>query len=255
MAQSPEISKLPLGELKALGIDEKMLESMPEDVRKALVAGRLTPLIQAKINLGNGVVVVMPAKLQVVTGEDGTSHIILHGVQNKLSNKLGLSEREMRELKEGKIISAIVTKEGVRKSRLLQLDPQLNNIIEADPAKLKIQERLRDFEKVRDIELGTEQKNRVRKGEPVELAVGGEKVTLGLDLRSPEGIRTLNGGLDEWKRTQAMEYDIAHPEYRGYVMTDKNEWEYQQVVKAKSEVVGEAEKAKQELSKKSGFHL
>ena len=36
--------------------------------------------------------------------------------------------------------------------------------------------------------------------------------------------------MKECERQQKMKYDIEHPEFVGLVMTDKNRWEYQQVV-------------------------
>ena len=40
----------------------------------------------------------------------------------------------------------------------------------------------------------------------------------------------IQGDLKEWERQQKLRYDDQHPEYLGLVMTDKNRWEYQQVV-------------------------
>ena len=86
------------------------------------------------------------------------------------------------------------------------------------------------MEKVNDIELGTQQKQQVREGKPVELNVGGEKVSVGIDLREPQGFKIVKGDLREWERQQKLRYDDLHPEYMGLVMTDKNRWEYQTVV-------------------------
>ena len=86
------------------------------------------------------------------------------------------------------------------------------------------------MEKVNDIELGTQQKQQVREGKPVELNVGGEKVSVGIDLREPQGFKIVKGDLREWERQQKLRYDDLHPEYMGLVMTDKNRWEYQKVV-------------------------
>ena len=87
------------------------------------------------------------------------------------------------------------------------------------------------MEKVNDIELGAQQKQQAREGKPVELNVGGEKVSVGIDLREPQGFKVVKGDLKEWERQQKLQYDEQHPEYLGLVMTDKNRWEYQKVVK------------------------
>lgn len=70
----------------------------------------------------------------------------------------------------------------------------------------------------------------MRDGKPAELNVGGEKVTVGIDLKEPQGFRVVKGDMKEWERQQKLRYDELHPEYIGLVQTDKNAWEYKQVV-------------------------
>ena len=64
--------------------------------------------------------------------------------------------------------------------------------------------------------------------------MGGEKVSVGIDLKEPQGVKLIKGDMKEWERQQKLRYDDLHPEYLGLVMTDKNRWEYQQVVDAQS---------------------
>ena len=68
----------------------------------------------------------------------------------------------------------------------------------------------------------------------MELNVGGEKVTVGIDLKEPQGFKVVQGDMKEWERQQKIKYDDLHPEYIGLVMTDKNRGEYQQVVDRQS---------------------
>ena len=91
------------------------------------------------------------------------------------------------------------------------------------------------MEKLNDIELGTQQKQQIREGKPIELNVGGEKVSVGVDLKEPQGFKVIQGNLKEWERQQKLRYDEQHPEYLGLVMTDKNRWEYRQVVDKQSQ--------------------
>ena len=85
-----------------------------------------------------------------------------------------------------------------------------------------------------DIEVGAQQKQQVREGKPIELNVGGEKVSGGLDLKDVQGVKVIQGDMKEGERQQKLRYDEQHPEYLGLVMTDKNRWEYQKVVDAQS---------------------
>ena len=72
------------------------------------------------------------------------------------------------------------------------------------------------------------------RGKPVELNVGGEKVSVGIDLKELQGFKLIKGDMKEWERQQKLRYDEIHPEYLGLVMTDKNRWEYQKVVDRQS---------------------
>ena len=68
----------------------------------------------------------------------------------------------------------------------------------------------------------------------MELNVGGEKVSVGIDLKEPQGFKIVNGDMKEWERQQRLRYDEQHPEFIGLVMTDKNRWDYQKVVDRQS---------------------
>lgn len=255
MTVSTQLSNTLISELNFLGIDEKKLAALPDEVRTPLLSGGITPLLAARIDVGGGHQIMMPVKLQIVVDRNGERFLLLHPLQKVLDNKIGLQAGEIQSLRKGAVISKILNENGVMRPRILQYDPELNTILKADPGKLRLQEKLNDLETVYNIKLGDEQKSRVREGKPVELKVGDHKVTMGLDLRQPDGFRQLQGDLEDWKRQLMKDYDEAHPEYRGYVMTDKNEWEYAQVVKAQSGAAAESNQAKEELSRKSGFRM
>ena len=124
--------------------------------------------------------------------------------------------------------------DGEKTQQYLQLDPETKSIIHRRVTEVEIERKLKDMEKVNDIELGIRQKQQIREGKPVELNVGGEKVSVGIDLKEPQGFKIVKGDLREWERQQKLRYDDLHPEYMGLVMTDKNRWEYQKVVEHNS---------------------
>ena len=86
------------------------------------------------------------------------------------------------------------------------------------------------MEKINDIELGTNQKQAAQEGKPIELNVGGQPVTVGVDLREPQGYKIVNGDMQEWDRQKKIKYDLVNDDFMGYVQTDENRWEYQKVV-------------------------
>lgn len=229
---------LPYGKLEMLGIDRRKADALPEEVREKLASGEVTPLVQVSIRARNGDTVTLPLKLQMVTGRDGSPALLAYPARAELEAErgktLGLTEHEAERLRMGEVIQKTVDADGEKSKRYLQLDPETKSVIHRRVTEVKLEQKLKDMEKVNDIELGTRQKQQVREGKPVELDVGGEKVAVGIDLKEPQGFRVIKGDLKEWERKQKIRYDELHPEYYGFVMTDKNRWEYRLAVDAQS---------------------
>ena len=174
----------------------------------------------------------------MIADKDGNPALIAYPVRAELEaerNKvLRLTPQEAGRLAKGEVIQKAVEVNGEKTQQYLQLDPETKSVIHRRVTDIEIERKLKDMEKVNDIELGTQQKQQVRDGKPVELNVGGEKVSVGIDLKEPQGFKLIKGDMKEWERQQKLRYDDLHPEYLGLVMTDKNRWEYQQVVDAQS---------------------
>lgn len=215
---------IPFEQLALVGIDRGKLASLPEDVRKQLLGGEVTPVIKTAVTTDNNNVVYIPAKLQIVRDSEGNPMLLAYPVRKDLHTELNLSDSQREDLKQGDVL--------VFGRRYLQMDPETKSVINKPDS--EVDKALADVEKIRDIELGSQQKDAIRDGKPVELNVGGEKVTVGIDLREPQMFKIVKGDMDEWNRQKQMRYDEAHPEFMGLVMTDKNRWEYQRVVESQS---------------------
>ena len=230
--------QLPYEKLALLGIDREKADNLPQEVKERLVSGEVTPLMQVSISARNGDVITLPLKLQMIADKDGNPALIAYPVGAELEaerNKvLRLTPQEAGRLAKGEVIQKAVEVNGEKTQQYLQLDPETKSVIHRRVTDIEIERKLKDMEKVNDIELGTQQKQQVRDGKPVELNVGGEKVSVGIDLKEPQGFKLIKGDMKEWERQQKLRYDDLHPEYLGLVMTDKNRWEYQQVVDAQS---------------------
>ncbi len=166
------------------------------------------------------------------------STLIAYPVQKEFSlekgNELKLTQQEADVLRRGEVLLKAIDINGEKTQQYLQLDPETKSVIHRRTTEVEIERKLKDMEKVNDIELGTQQKQQVREGKPMELNVGGEKVTVGIDLKEPQGFKVVQGDMKEWERQQKIKYDEQHPEFIGLVMTDKNRWEYQKVVDSQS---------------------
>lgn len=234
MNESKINESLPMKYLERIGISKKMAESLPLNFRKALVEGDMTPLIEAKIPMKNGETLYMPMKLQLVKDAGGNTMMIVFPISKKLNlennNLNSLSPESKSRLLQGEVVVAELEIKGQKVRSYVQIDHETNSVVHRPVSEVDLS-CLSAFEKVNDIELGSEQKQRIVEGKPLELNVGSEKVTVGVDLREPQGFKKLKGDMDEWNRKQQIQYDEAHPEFVGLVMTDKNRWEYQQVVR------------------------
>lgn len=209
--------QLPYEKLALLGIDREKADNLPQEVKERLVSGEVTPLMQVSISARNGDVITLPLKLQMTADKDGNPALLAYPVRAELETErnkvLRLTPQEAERLAKGEVLQKAVEVNGEKTQQYLQLDPETKSVIHRRVTDIEMERKLKDMEKVNDIELGTQQKQQVRDGKPVELNVGGEK---------------------EWERQQKLRYDDLHPEYLGLVMTDKNRWEYQQVVDAQS---------------------
>ena len=80
-------------------------------------------------------------------------------------------------------------------------------------------------------------------------------MTVGVDLREPQGFKVVNGDMQEWERQMKIRYDNEHEGFMGYVQTDENRWEYQKVVDRLSSKEETSVSQKKEEKKSSGLKL
>ena len=188
-----------LDKLKQLGINERRLELMPDALKVPLLRGEVTPVFMANMETSNGKVIQFPLKAQFVRDDNEQVLLMTYPLRREIANELGLNQNELQRVQSGEIIRKEVDVEGERKVRFIQLDKETNSLMHRNVAS-------------------------------VELALGDTKVTVGVDLREPQGFKIVNGDMKEWERLQQMRYDDAHEDFMRYVMTDENRWEYQKVM-------------------------
>lgn len=225
-----------LEKLMQLGIDREKLELMPDGLKVPLLCGEVTPVFVANMETSNGKVIQLPLKPQLVLDENNQVMLITYPLRKKIANELGLSPSELQRVQSNDVIRKEVDVEGERKVRFIQLDKETNSLMHRDVTSVLIEAELQTRDKVKDIDLGANQKEALQEGKPVELSLGDTKVTVGVDLREPQGFKVVNGDMKEWERLQQMRYDDAHEDFMGYVMTDENRWEFQKVVERQAMV-------------------
>ena len=247
--------EIPYEKLEKLGISRRAFLSMPKDLVDPIINGRVSPLIKASIKTEKGKTIQMKMKIQLTRNDFGDVELQTYPLRNKIANDFKLTTLELDRARKGEIIRKEMEEDGIKKMKYIQLDPETLSLISRSMAHVRIAEKLRDMEKINDIQLGTNQKQAAQEGKPIELNVGGQPVTVGVDLREPQGFKVVNGDMKEWDRQMKIKYDLEHEGFMGYVQTDENRWEYQQVVDKLSRKTDNEISLKQNEKKVSGMKL
>ena len=109
----------------------------------------------------------MPMKLQMVRDESGAVNLMTYQVRKEMERgQVRLSKKEAEKLKEGGVLRKEIKEDGIRKQRYVQLDRETNSLMIREAASVRIADNLRNAEKLKDIELGTNQKQAVMEGKP-----------------------------------------------------------------------------------------
>lgn len=246
--------EIPYEKLEKLGIDRRAFLSMPKELVDPIINGRVSPIIRAKFKTRYGKIMEIPMKIQLTRDDDGSVKLQTYQRTVEVQNDYCLTPHELERVKNGEVIRKELEEDGIRKMKFVQLDSETNALIQRSVARTRIAEKLRDMEKINDIELGTNQKQAAQEGKPIQLNVGDQPVTVGVDLREPQGFKVVNGDMQEWDRQQKIKYDLEHEGYMGYVQTEENRWDYKKYVDEQSHK-GIDQTVKKDKKKTSGLKL
>ena len=143
---------LPYEKLAILGIDREKADSLPMEVKEKLMAGEVTPIMQVSINARNGSIITMPMKLQMTTDKNGAPALIAYPVRAELDRErnkvLNLTQQEAERLARGEVIQKAVNVNGEKTQQYLQLDPETKSVIHRRVTDIKLEQRLKDMEKI-----------------------------------------------------------------------------------------------------------
>lgn len=226
------MEEMPYQQLAKIGLTKEDILNLPKPVLEPLISGQVTPLLMSTIQKANGEHVDIPLKLQLLKNKDGEVNVIAYPIRKEILNDNNFSKFELDKLSQGDVLRKEVRENGVRTQRYFQLDRETNSIIQKDALSLRLSDRMQEIEKLGNIELGLNQKKAILEGKPIEVQTGDSKFTVGVDLKQPLGFKQLQGDMREWEQAKAAEYDRLTPGFMGYVKTEANRWEYQQVVKS-----------------------
>jgi hypothetical protein len=204
------------------------VRAMPKEIKEKLLNGELTPLLEIRDQMDNGVIATMPVKLRLQRDTDGKAVLMAYPVSKDIVSDLKLTETEQKHLQDGEIVKKDIREGNRIRAIFLQLDQETKSLLKRDIKSIEFDKRMDELEHVKDITLGQNQRQAIREGKPIELEVGDTKVTVGVDLRQNSGFKAIDGDMSEWKRQQEIKWDMANPGAMGYWQTDENRWEYKQ---------------------------
>lgn len=216
------ILELPFEELEeSLGLTKKMLLDFPQDVLDKLLTGRLSPLLQISITADDGKKYKLPAKIGFRRNSVGVVELRIYPKMKELQNTFNIKKKEFKALQEGKVVNCLCETDGKKERLYFQLDKETNTVMSASTQDVYIPNT------IRNVSLGSEQKSRIRAGEPIEIEIEGSKITVGVNLNEANGFRLVKGDIAEWEKRKLIEWDRITPNATGYWQTSENGWEYQ----------------------------
>ena len=205
------------------------VRTMPKEIKEKLLNGEITPLLEIRDQMDNGIVATMPVKLRLERSDDGKAVLMAYPVSKDIVSDLKLTDADQKHLQGGEVIKKDIREGNRTREMYLQLDQETKSLLKRDIKSVELEKRMDELEHVKNITLGQNQRQAIREGKPVELEVGDTKVTVGVDLRQNSGFKSIDGDMGEWKRQQEIKWDMANPGQMGYWQTDENRWEFKQI--------------------------
>lgn len=216
------IKEVPFDALKEVGISEKQFSSFPRPILDKLLTGRLSPLLA--LTFKNEKIL---AKLSIVKTNDSIE-IKLFPVREKLETNFSLTKNERSKLENGCVIKKSILLNNKNEQHLLQLDRETKTIITSLVSNVYIPH------KIGKSSLTKEDKDKLKNGEQIEITIGKNKETVGVDLNERYGLKLLPGDIRNWELQKKIEWDIANPCVKGFWQTSENSWEYKNINELKN---------------------
>lgn len=216
-------SDIPYHEFEKLGFSkEDLFTKMSRDDLDKLMSGRRTSLFEIKGIDSKGQDFSIMSKISLVRKEDGTATLHLHPIRPEIKNDIGLSDKEIKKLKNEQLVSKTINGERY----LVQLDKETNELLKAKTKDINVPTH------IKDVELNNVQRERLRKGQLITIESGKEKIQVGIDLDNQRGLKFSD---KDFELKQKEAYDRHNPQVIGTIQTDKNRAEFLEYKESKEQ--------------------
>lgn len=203
MALKFQIEEINTKELEKLGISKQDIVSFPPRTFKAFMSGQRTSLLHLHQVDISGNKSQLDAKLSLVRNAEGKAEIRVHPVNAYAANVYNLEPQQIEALESGKKnrIKINHMAEGVEQKTFVYYDKETNEFIGINASKIN------PPEKINDVQLTEEQKNKLKEGEEIE--INNEKISL--DPTNELGLKCSSGRFNsiEWKHSRYGSDEIA----------------------------------------------
>lgn len=143
--------QLLLKKLKKIGITSKDFDRMPEGLKDTILSGRMSPLMQLNVPVGDNNKVSIPMKIQLLFDKNDKLQLLTYQIHRDINNTLHLNENELDNVRKSKVIQKEFRADNERKQRYVQFDKETNSLMYRDMATVKFERKLAEMEKVKDI--------------------------------------------------------------------------------------------------------
>jgi hypothetical protein len=205
---------IPYHEFEKLGFSKMdLFTKMNRNNLERLMSGKRTSVFEIRGIDSKGQDFSLMAKFSFLKKEDGTTTLNLHPVRPEIKNDIGLTDKEIKKLQNGELVSKSIENERY----LVQLDKETNELLKVKTKNIIIPSH------IRDAELNNAQKEQLRKGQIIAIESGKEKIQVGIDLDNQLGLKFSDKNFEQ-KQLEA--YDRQNPHVIGIVQTDRNRHEF-----------------------------
>lgn len=231
--------EIPYEKLEKVGLSRQMIEDLPEDALDKVLSGQLSPVVPLNVTTEDGKTYESRGRFSIYVKDDGEVSAKIHPVMKpigetmqvaKVNDETGkveyqdiptserYSKQVIDQLKDGKVVlDYLYHPDGTREQAYLQLDEETNGIIGIPSEAVN-----RNLEIVNtELHLTKAEGNCLNNGGLVTYSTDeDELLTVGLDLRSPSGIRFAVGDEKKWQESKQRDWDKYELGVNGCWMTD-----------------------------------
>lgn len=208
------VTEIPFHSFEKLGLSKMDVLKLDKENLEALLSGKRTGLLNIKGVDGNGEKFDLNAKVSLNRNPDNTVGILIHPIRQEIKNDINLNSKEIGKLKDGSLVSKTI--EGER--YLIQLDKETNELLKIKTKNINVPSH------IKDVELNSNQKEKLKQGQVITLESGKEKLQVGIDLNNPRGLKLSQEGFEKEKQ---IKFDRENPHINtGADKTDKNRAEF-----------------------------